>query len=70
MPSGFQSDLNFIVIAKENFVIKLVKAFDVGGNGKRFVKYSAFKRTNKTFVFILCNITKRNLVLHKPSGGI
>ena len=56
MPGGFKSDLNFTVVAGTNFGIKFLKAFDVVGNRKRFVKYRAFECPDKTFVFFFCNV--------------
>ena len=56
MPDRFESDSYNVVIARENFSIKLLKALVIVGKGECLVKNFAFSGLDKTVVFILVDI--------------
>ena len=68
MLCSFESDLDFIVIARSDFGVEFFKTFKIIGNGKRVVKYRAFKCADKTFVFITNQHLGKELWLESPQN--
>ena len=52
MPDRFESDSYNVVIARENFSIKLLEPLVIVGKRKRLVKNFAFNGLDKAVVFV------------------